>query len=115
MRGRALIVAGLGALALLAPACAAASPYSQAPYTVTDHTYTFGQAPVFMPDGRVVVGKDFKDGAGTQVYLSNFDGSGRSCLTCDMPAPNNVPAVRPQGDWILFHSWNGHRLTVGSP
>jgi Tol biopolymer transport system component len=32
-----------------------------------------------------------------------------------MKAPNNVPATRPQGDWILFHSWNGHHLTVGSP
>jgi Tol biopolymer transport system component len=26
-----------------------------------------------------------------------------------------VPAVRPQGDWILFHSWRGHRITLGSP
>jgi Tol biopolymer transport system component len=115
MRGAAAIVAALGALTLAVASPAAASLYSEAPYTVTNHSYTFGQAPVFMPDGRIVVGKDFKDGAGTQVYLSNFDGSGRACLTCDMPAPNNVPNVRPQGDWILFHSWNGHHLTVGSP
>src|SRR5205085_455999 len=76
---------------------------------------TFGQAPVFTPDGRVVVGKDFRDGAGMQVYSSALDGSGRRCLTCELPAPNNVPAVRPQGDWILFHSWNGHHITFGSP
>jgi Tol biopolymer transport system component len=94
---------------------AAGSGYSTAPYTVRDHSYAFGQAPVFMPDGRVVVGKDFRDGKGMQVYISAQDGSGRRCLTCDMPAPNNVPAVRPQGDWILFHSWNGHHLTIGSP
>jgi Tol biopolymer transport system component len=112
---RGLIAAGFGALALASAAPAGASPYSQAPYTLANHTYTFGQAPAFMPDGRVVVGKDFKDGAGTQVYVSNFDGSHRTCLTCDMEAPNNVPAVRPQGDWILFHSWNGHTLTIGSP
>src|SRR3954449_8070185 len=112
---RRLLLAVLAAtLASAAPALAQ-SAYSTAPYTVADHPYTFGQAPVFTPDGSVVVGKDFKDGNGMQVYHSALDGSGRHCLTCAMPAPNNVPAVRPQGDWILFHSWNGHHLTVGSP
>jgi Tol biopolymer transport system component len=32
-----------------------------------------------------------------------------------MSGPNNVPAVRPQGDWILFHSWHNQHLTIGSP
>src|SRR4051795_2068862 len=109
------IVAALACLLACAPLAHAESPYSSAPFTLSDHPYTFGQAPVFMPDGRVVVGKDFKDGHGMQVYSSALDGSGRRCLTCDMPAPNNVPAVRPQGDWLLFHSWNGHHLTIGSP
>ncbi len=26
-----------------------------------------------------------------------------------------MPAVRPQGDWILFHSWVGHTITFGAP
>jgi hypothetical protein len=24
-----------------------------------------------------------------------------------------VPVVQPHGDWILFHSWNGHALRIG--
>ena len=79
---------GLLALALLAfPAAASAiSRYSTAKYTLRTHPYAFGQAPVFMPGGRVVFGKDFRDGKGMQVYITRKDGSGRRCLTCDMPA-----------------------------
>jgi Tol biopolymer transport system component len=68
-----------------------------------------------MPDGRVVVGEDYKQGAGNQIYLHNADGSGTKCLTCELKPPNNVPITRPQGDWILFHSWLGHNLVLGSP
>src|SRR5437762_11070795 len=109
--------AALAALVLaLAPvASAAGSPYSAAPYQVTTNSYAFGQAPVFMPDGRVVFGKDFKKGDGAQVYIASQDGSGLQCLTCDQKPPNNVPAVRPQGDWILYHTWNGHVFTLGAP
>lgn len=110
-----LLLAAVAALLTSAAPALAQSAYSSAPYTVTDHPYTFGQAPVFTPDGHVIVGTNFHDGNGMQVYRSNLDGSHRSCLTCEMPAPNNVPAVRPQGNWILFHSWNGHHLTFGSP
>jgi Tol biopolymer transport system component len=118
--GRRISVGGalgalLAALPLAPAASAAGSPYSTAPYQVTTNSYAFGQAPVFMPDGRVVFGKDFKKGDGAQVYIANQDGSGLRCLTCGQPAPNNVPAVRPQGDWILFHSWRGHHITIGSP
>src|SRR4051794_503963 len=112
MRLRTLLLAIVAALVVAAPARA---PSISTPYTVRDHPYTFGQAPVFLPDGDVVVGKNFKDGNGVQVYRTRLDGSGRRCLTCDMPAPNNVPAPRPQDDWVLFHSWNGHHLTFGSP
>src|SRR3954452_23613815 len=112
MRVRTLLLAAATALGLAAPA--GAQSISR-PYTVRDHPYTFGQAPVFLPNGDVVVGKNFKDGGGMQVSRSALDGSRRHCLTCDMRAPNNVPAPRPQGDWILFHSWNGHRITFGSP
>src|SRR3954467_3910278 len=112
MRLRTLLLAIVAALVVAAPARAQSI---STPYTVRDHPYTFGQAPVFLPDGDVVVGKNFKDGSGMQVYRSRLNGSGRRCLTCDMRAPNNVPAPRPQGDWILFHSWNGHHITFGSP
>src|SRR3954453_15454642 len=112
MRVRTLLLAAATALGLAAPAGAQSI---SAPYTVRNHPYTFGQAPVFLPNGDVVVGKNFHDGNGMQVYSSALDGTGRRCLTCEMKAPNNVPAVRPQGDWVLFHSWNGHHITFGSP
>src|SRR5437588_10013844 len=83
------------------PARAAATDYASAPFDITTHSYAFGQAPVFMPDGRVVFGKDFRTGAGNQVYMANFDGSGLRCLTCSTTQSDNVngvPAVRPQGD-----------------
>jgi Tol biopolymer transport system component len=91
------------------------NPYATAGYAVTTSTATFGQAPVFMPDGQVVYGEDLGHGAGTQIYIANQNGTDRSCLTCELKAPNNVPAVRPEGDWILFHSWLGHDITLGSP
>jgi Tol biopolymer transport system component len=52
--------------------------------------------------------------------MANFDGTAVHCLTCSGPQSQNsnvngVPAVRPQGDWILFHSWRGHYFTIGSP
>lgn len=114
---RRLSVALVACVVQLVPATALAdsSPYTSAPYKLTTNKYTYGQAPVFMPDGRVMFGKDFKTGDGAQVYMANQDGSGLHCLTCDEPAPNNVPAVRPQGDWILYHSWKGHHITIGAP
>ncbi len=114
LRAAALALASLGAFTGVAHA-SGSSPYSTAPFTVGAHGYDFGQAPTFMPDGRIVVGKDFHQGDGMQVYRSGLDGSARKCLTCDLKAPNNVPVPRPQGDWILFHSWNGHHITFGSP
>jgi Tol biopolymer transport system component len=98
-----------------AASLAATNPYWSDPYKISTNRYAFGQAPTFMPDGRVVFGKDFKDGKGAQVYIANQDGSRLKCLTCGQPAPNNVPAPRPQGDWIIFHSWRGHHFTIGSP
>jgi Tol biopolymer transport system component len=92
-----------------------ANPYFTDQVTVATNPATYGQAPVFMPDGLVVYGKDFGHGAGTQIYTSDQNGLDLRCLTCELPAPNNVPAIRPQGDWILFHSWIGHKLTLGSP
>ena len=95
--------------------------YSTASFNLTTHAYAFGQAPVFMPNGaQVLFGKNFQQGDGNQVYIANLDGSGLECLTCTGPNSqsantNGVPAVRPQGDWLLFHSWRGHSITIGSP
>jgi Tol biopolymer transport system component len=113
------IVAAL-LLALLVVPTGALADSSTGAFSVTQNLYAFGQAPVFMPDGRVVFAKDFGDGSGQQVYISSatLDGSDLHCLTCTPQAPaapNGVPAVRPQGDWILFHSWDKRNVRVGSP
>jgi len=50
-----------------------------------------------------------------QVVTSALDGSRLRCLTCGLSGPNQVPVAQPRGDWILFHSWNGHTVTVGGP
>jgi Tol biopolymer transport system component len=113
---RAVFVVAALTLAGAPGEASGASRYTTAPVRVTTHRYTFGQAPVFMPDGRVVFGKDFGKGQKAQIYIARQDGSRLRCLTCKhLAGPNNVPVVRPQGDWILFHSWQGHHLTIGSP
>lgn len=107
---------------LAAPAAGTARiDYWTVGFNTHTHAVTFGQAPVFMPDGRVVFGQDYKQGNRNQVYMQNWDGSGLTCLTCagdpvhnDPNNVNGVPAVRPQGDWIVFHSWRGHDSVLGS-
>jgi Tol biopolymer transport system component len=101
---------------------AAAADYSTAPFNETTNRYAYGQAPVFMPAGnQMVFGKDFRSGEGNQVYIADYPSGGHlRCLTCTGPDSTNqnvngVPAVRPQGDWILFHSWRGRTFTLGSP
>jgi hypothetical protein len=111
-------VLGLGlALALLSPTSAAAyTTYFDAPVHLGKNAFTFGQAPVFMPDGKVLASDDFGNTPyNNQTYEANVNGSDEHCLTCQLGGENLVPAVRPQGDWILFHSWIGHRLTLGAP
>ena len=133
---KALALAGsMVAVALLAPAAAMADwDYTQ-PFSVTTSPVAFGQAPVFLPDGRVMFGQDLKQGAKNQVYVENFDGTGLQCLTCaDVADPGNgnlsssdpnnvngVPAVQPvapgtptDDTWVIFHSWRGHYMTIGS-
>jgi hypothetical protein len=123
-------------LALVGPAAASAAWDYSKPFNVKTNSVAFGQAPVFLPDGRVLFGQDYKQGQKNQVYLENFDGSGRQCLTCTDAAdpgngndgssdPNNVngvPAVQPAPSgtpannvWVIFHSWRGHYMVLGSP
>jgi hypothetical protein len=111
----------LGALVGAGPAGAQIN-YSTAHFKEWTNRYAYGQAPVFMPNGRqIVFGKDFRKGQGNQVYIADWpNGAHLRCLTCTGPDTslnnvNGVPAVRPQGGWILFHSWRGHIFTFGSP
>lgn len=105
---------GVAATLSCAPAARAYVPYATAPFSASTLKHTFSQAPAFMPDGRIVDSENL--GAnGVQVYVSNEDGSARRCLTCTLKGPNQVPQPRPQGDWVLFHSWAGHSITLGGP
>jgi hypothetical protein len=104
--------------AVAAPAAQARTyrSYMDAPAQLSLNKFTFGQAPVFMPDGRVLASDDFGNSPyNNQTYAANPDGSGMKCLTCELGSENLVPAVRPQGDWVLFHSWMGHQMTLGAP
>jgi len=111
MRTSFRLLAAAAAVVVLAPFAARADPA----FVVTTNSYTFGQAPDWMPDGTHVV-HHAPDGAGTnQIYISTLDGSLQKCLTCGQPGPNMVPDSRPQGDVILFHSWRGTNITLGAP
>ena len=100
-------------LTLLAAAVYAASASAAPSFTTATNSFTFGQAPDWMPGGQVAWHDDVS--GEDQVYVSNLDGSAKRCLTCAQKGPNMVAQVRPQGDWVLFHSWLGHNLTIGSP
>lgn len=114
-RGSSIRYAVVAAIVLLARAA------STQTFEVVTNAYTVGQAPVWDlndPD-FVIFNRDFHDGAGFQIYRAKLaDGSGLTCLTCGPGAtkpPNQVPVMRPQGDKILYHSWNGRVFTVGAP
>jgi hypothetical protein len=107
------------ALCTLATLATLAVPYAghAAPprFVVTTNSYTFGQAPDWMPDGvHVVHHKSDADGT-NQIWIAKLDGTEERCLTCGQPGPNMVPDSRPQGDVILFHSWRGTNITLGAP
>ncbi|MEA2494352.1 MAG: TolB protein [Thermoleophilaceae bacterium] len=100
-------VLALAALLILA------APASANSFNVTTNSFTFGQAPDWMPNGQVVWHDDVT--GKNQVYVSDLDGTGTRCLTCEQAGPNMVAQARPQGDWVLFHSWLGHQMTIGAP
>jgi hypothetical protein len=118
----ALVLAVTGACGASAPSssrahprrASTANPYFAAPFTVTTNPVTFGQDPTWTADGRVL-SNELDPGGTKQVYVSRLDGSAAKCLTCGEPGPNAFPQERPQGDWILFCSWRGQRVTFGSP
>src|SRR5262245_1159154 len=95
-RPRVTVLAGLLAAAVaFAPIGARASELR---FVVTTNSYTFGQAPDWMPDGVHVV-HHAPDANGTnQIWIAKLDGSESRCLTCGQPGPNMVPSARRQGD-----------------
>lgn len=101
---RALVgVAVAIATGVAAPVAPASAGYFDAPFSLTTHSASFGQAPVFMPGGRVAFGQDYKQGDKNQVYVENWNGTGLKCLTCtgdpvqnDPTNVSGVPAVRPR-------------------
>ncbi|HSP95752.1 MAG TPA: hypothetical protein VL049_00725 [Candidatus Dormibacteraeota bacterium] len=112
---RARAHAIITALAFLLPALPAAADS----FVVETNSYLIGQAPDWLDDTHVVwhdpLPRD-EDGDNThQIYRSTLDGSEKVCLTCGLDGPNQVPVVRPGGDWILFHSWAGHSFKLGGP
>jgi hypothetical protein len=107
-------------MALLAAAVFAAPATAQSPYAgrfeTTVNDYTFEQAPDWMPGGkRVVAHAPPAEREDNQIFTSRLDGTARVCLTCGTAGPNMVPVAQPHGDWVLYHGWSGHQLTVGAP
>ena len=88
-------------------------------FVVDVNPFTIGQAPDWLDRTHVVwqdpAGQDIDDDGEIQIYRSALDGTERACLTCGLDGPNQVPVVQPHGQWILFHSWSGHAVKIGSP
>lgn len=90
-------------------------PYFSAPFQAKQLPYGFGQDASWTRSGDVLSSE--LDAAGTrQVYRARVDGSRQTCLTCTTVAgPNGFAQERPQGDWILFHSYGQQPLHLGGP
>jgi len=116
LRARHILAATVSSAVLLGAAgvFAAPNPFFAASFTVKTNPVTFGQAPSWTRDGRVL--SSMPDGSGVeQVYVSALDGSDMRCLTCGLPGPNQFPLERPtKADWILFCSWRGQTF-LGAP
>lgn len=86
-------------------------------FVVENNPYVIGQAPDWLDRDTVVwheaVARDEAGDGDVHIYRSQLDGSDKVCLTCGLEGPNQVPVAQPDGDWILFHSWNGHSLRLG--
>jgi Tol biopolymer transport system component len=104
-------------LAVVPAAARDAPPPSGGNFVVAANPYVLGQAVDWLDDGHVVwhdpaIRDEGGDGL-SQIYRSTLDGGEKACLTCGLPGPNQVPVAQRHGNWILFHSWNGHALRVG--
>ena len=105
------------ALAMLARRADAAARVRR--FVVEQNPYVLGQAMDWLDRTHVVWHDPMirdEDGDGqTNIYSSTLDGAEKRCLTCGLRGRHQVPVVQPRGDWILFHSWSGHSVTVGGP
>ncbi len=88
-------------------------------FVTETNPFVLGQAADWLDRRHVVwhdtAGRDQDADGQIQIHRSTLDGTDVACLTCGLGGPNQVPVVQPRGDWILFHSWNGHTAKVGSP
>ncbi|HLK12568.1 MAG TPA: hypothetical protein VKW76_14425 [Candidatus Binatia bacterium] len=104
-------LAALLAVAALVPTAARAE--GAGAFVVDTNPFVLGQAVTWL-DATHVVWHGPVDGD-VQIIRSTLDGADQVCLTCGLAGPNQVPVAQPHGRWILFHSWNGHAVRVGSP
>ncbi len=114
----AVALAGVAARALAGDADAQAARGARR-FVVDAAPVLLGQAVDWLDDEHVVwqdpTTRD-EDGDGEiQIHRSTLDGTEKVCLTCGLAGPNQVPVVQPHGRWILFHSWSGHAVKIGSP
>ena len=114
------VVAGVLVVGAAARADAAdAAGDRAAPFVVETNPFVIGQAADWLDRTHVVwhepLGRDEGGDGEVQIYRSTLDGAEKACLTCGLDGPNQVPVVQPHGNWILFHSWNGHTVRIGAP
>jgi hypothetical protein len=83
------------------------------------NAYVLGQAMDWLDRTHVVwhdpMIRDEDGDEQVNIYSSTLDGGEKRCLTCGLPGRHQVPVVQPNGNWILFHSWSGHSITIGGP
>jgi hypothetical protein len=118
-RARAFRAVAVVALALASARAARAGSAPGGRFVVETNPFVLGQAMDWLDDDHVVwhePARRDEDGDGeVHIHRSTLDGADRVCLTCGLDGPHQVPVVQPGGEWILFHSWNGHGLRVGGP
>jgi Tol biopolymer transport system component len=109
----------LVALAVALALPAAARDRRTRAFVTEQQPFVLGQAVDWVDDQTVVWHDSFtrdEDGDDNfDIYRSRVDGSEKVCLTCNLDGRHQVPVAQPKGDWILFHSWNGHSIGIGAP
>src|SRR5262245_41624371 len=116
--GRATVCLAAAAVFLLAAAMARAGDGGMRSFVAERNGITLSQAPDWIDRDTVVwhgaIPEDEGGDGQVQIVTSDLNGVGLRCLTCGLAGPNQVPVAQPRGDWVLFHSWNGHGVTIGS-
>ncbi|HLY37859.1 MAG TPA: hypothetical protein VKU61_07475 [Candidatus Binatia bacterium] len=111
--------AALAVVAMLLATSPAAGDERAPQFVVETNSFLVGQAADWLDERHLVwhdpIVRDDDGDHVAQIHRSALDGSEQVCLTCALPGPNQVPVVQPNGPWVLFHSWNGHSVRVGSP